>query len=155
MQLVMKFTQAYVNTHANKLFSLSFWPVASAGGIWDLKLCPARIRIPEIDTEKKMDPSFNGNQEHTGHLHFRWCAALLAHTHGKRQSHLSKHKDKRCKWNCAKKPPYTMRERPDTYSWPCKVSVKRNWWGREGQEHLRGFKVGPSVEVAAVPMISW
>lgn len=60
MQLVMKFTQAYVNTHANKLFSLSFWPVASAGGICDLKLCPARIRIPKIDTEKKTDPSFNG-----------------------------------------------------------------------------------------------
>lgn len=33
MQLVIKFTQAYVNKHANKLFSLSFWPVVSAGGI--------------------------------------------------------------------------------------------------------------------------
>lgn len=33
MQPVMEFTQAYVNTHANKLFSLSFWAVVSAGGI--------------------------------------------------------------------------------------------------------------------------
>lgn len=57
---------------------------------------------------------------------------LPAHTHGKRQSHLSKHKDKRCKWNGAKKPPYTLRKRPDTYSWLCKVSGKRKWWERRG-----------------------
>jgi len=44
MQPVMKFTQAYVNTHANKLFSLSLWPVASTGGIGDIKHCPDRIR---------------------------------------------------------------------------------------------------------------
>lgn len=69
MQLVMKFTQAYVNMHANKLFSLSFWPVASTGGIWNLRLWPARIRMPEIETEKEKDPSLNRDcryQEYEG-----------------------------------------------------------------------------------------
>lgn len=61
MQLVMKFTQPYVNTHANKLFSLSFWPAASTGGIRDVKLCPDGFRTSWGDTGKGKDPSSSGD----------------------------------------------------------------------------------------------
>lgn len=137
MQLVMKFTQAYVNTHANELFSLSFWPVASAGGIWDLKLCPARIRMPEVDTEKEKDPFFHGDHEYQERAGQKMQVTYFsdsvrcsrAHAPGKWWSYLRKLKAKWCKWSGTRKPPYSLRERPEICSWPCKPSGKRNWWG--------------------------
>lgn len=127
MQLVIKFTQAYVNKHANKLFSLSFWPVVSAGGIWDLKLCPARIRIPEIDTEKKTDPSFKGNheyQEYTGHLTFQTVWTAPSSCPWEKTELSQQARGKKMQWDGAKKPPLTLRERPETCSWPCKLPGK-------------------------------
>lgn len=145
MQLVMKFTEAYVNTHANKLFSLSFWPVASVGGIWDLELCPARIKMPEIDTKKQKDLSFNVDCEHQERegqkVQVTYISGgvrcLRAITRGKWWSYLRKQKTKLCKWSRTKK--RKTRNLQLTFQ-----DIRKEELMRCAQEHWMWFKLAVS-----------